>query len=125
MTRGVWLSISIRPGSVTLARSFHRPGIVDGDAARFQPVDHRQGQAAIDRLVLANQWHGKVLEFAVGRRQTNAVVRPEHPARFEAVAEFDRLAGDIQRHADLLGHLLQRGLGIRVLHDADGRERRA
>ena len=86
----------------------------------FKPVDHAQGQAAVDRLMFADQRHGQVLELAVGRRQADAVVRAEHPAGFEAIAEFDRLAGDIQRRTDFLGNLLQRRFGLGILHDADG-----
>ena len=36
------------------------------------------------------QRDGQVLELAVGRRQADAVVRAEHAAGFEAVAELDR-----------------------------------
>jgi hypothetical protein len=70
----------------------------------FQPVDDRQRQTAVDRLVLADERDGQVLELAVWRRQAHAVVRAEHAAGLEPVAELDRLAGDIERRADLLGH---------------------
>ena len=103
---------------VVLARPSIDLGVVDREAAGLEPVDDRQRQAAVDRLVLAHQRHGQVLELAVRRRQADAVVRAEHAAGLEAIAELDRLAGDVERRADLLGDALEDRLDLRVLHDA-------
>ena len=107
-------------GDGDLGEAFHRAGVVDGDATGFEAIDDGEGEAAVDGLMLADEWNGEVLEFAVGSCQADAVVRPEHPAGFEAVAEFDGLAGDVERRADFFGDLFEGGFGHRVLNDADG-----
>ncbi len=108
-------------GDADFGEAFHGAGVVDGDAAGFETIDDGKREAAVDGLMLADHGNGEVFEFAVGCRQADAVVGAEHPAGFEAVAEFDGLAGEIQRSADFLGDLFQGGFSGGILNDADGR----
>ena len=58
--------------------------------------------------MLAQEGDCEVFELAVRGRQTDAVVRPKHPARFEPVAEFNRLARNVQGSANRFRHALHR-----------------
>ena len=62
-----------------------------------------------------------MLKLAVRRGQANTIVRAKHSAGFKPVTELDRLAREIERHADLLRHLHQSRLGIRILQNAHRR----
>ncbi len=83
-------------GEGDFGQPFHGAGVVDGDTAAFETIDDAEGQAAVDRLVLADEGNGQVLEFAVGRGEADPVMRAEHAAGFEPVAEFDCFAGDVE-----------------------------
>ena len=89
ITLGVWLIISIRPGMVVLARPSIALASLIGKPRALSLSMTAQRQAAVDRLVLAHERHGQMLELAVGGGQADAIVRPKHPAGFEAIAEFD------------------------------------
>ena len=109
------------PGNVHLRESLDRPLVVYFHADDLELVQQRQGQPAVERLVLAQQRNGKVLELAAGSGQAHAGVTARIAGRFHAVAEFDVFTSELEIRLGLLGDQLEGPFGLGNLGDADGR----
>ena len=113
---GFFTGCVAQDGSViTNARNQRMSG---GPGALPQGIDHTERDAAVVRLVLAEQRHLHMVEAAIGRHHADARVRTRGARAFEAIAVFEVVAHEAGVDQKTARTLVEIGAAIRKLQGA-------